>query len=451
MFVARSTHRWLSIARIRTMFRCCHGALVSPYHPSFEIFTSTSAPILRELPDLIAKDRLVADKRSIGMPAVGRTLRASPLAQTSPPRQQVSRKEEELLDTAHTRRTAPGASCRTDPQTVPIRQDEQTRPSYAGVDPAFGPGAPWRLVNADIAHNHRRPCIRLPAPAFRSPPETPVRPPLNGAGDSGHTTRSVGVIGPRATLPVCSSTAGRPLQLRITRAPGVSGIPRNKVRRRSPAQCGKLPPASARLGLRGLHLGCAHLQVLLHQRRVSRPPPTTRSPRAPAYNNARDDDRHHQHVPRPAQQGRVHRRSRTLIRTSHRAFTPQSQTTGRTRPAQGAICRQHGLSTCVNPSRSHGNPVIRAIAPAPPPPTAPEPAAEPLPPAAASSSRSPSSAPNKAWYSPRYRQKSSQDPRRDRLSQPAVDVHRLVDPVAAAQVPRMNPQRRTRASPPRAC
>ena len=41
LFVASSTQRWFSMARMRDIWRCCQGALVSPYQRSSEILMST--------------------------------------------------------------------------------------------------------------------------------------------------------------------------------------------------------------------------------------------------------------------------------------------------------------------------------------------------------------------------------------------------------------------------
>ncbi len=55
------------MARMRAMFRCCHGALVSPYQPSSLMLTSTSAPISGKVADLVGKDGFVADEDAVAM------------------------------------------------------------------------------------------------------------------------------------------------------------------------------------------------------------------------------------------------------------------------------------------------------------------------------------------------------------------------------------------------
>ena len=45
VLVARSTQRWFSMARMRTMFRCCAGAPQGPNHSSLEMLAKSCAPL----------------------------------------------------------------------------------------------------------------------------------------------------------------------------------------------------------------------------------------------------------------------------------------------------------------------------------------------------------------------------------------------------------------------
>ena len=100
LLVSRRSQRRFSMARMRAMFRCCQGALVSPYQPSSLMFTSTSAPLRAKLPHLVGKDRFVADEDAIAMRAVAATedLALGAAGERRDAAGELVRKEEQVLE-----------------------------------------------------------------------------------------------------------------------------------------------------------------------------------------------------------------------------------------------------------------------------------------------------------------------------------------------------------------
>ena len=89
------------MALMRAMFRCCQGALVSPYQPSSLMFTSTSAPSCANSPHLVGKDRLIADEDAVAMRRHSRqrkTLRSSPRVNDETLPGELVGKEEQILE-----------------------------------------------------------------------------------------------------------------------------------------------------------------------------------------------------------------------------------------------------------------------------------------------------------------------------------------------------------------
>ncbi len=120
LLVSRKIQRRFSIARILAIFRCCQGALVSPYQPSSEMLTNTLCAIHREMSDLVGEDRFVADKDSVAMAAGAKNFTVFSPSEIRHITGQVTGKKQKVFETEHIRRTEQDEFCHSDQQSLPV-------------------------------------------------------------------------------------------------------------------------------------------------------------------------------------------------------------------------------------------------------------------------------------------------------------------------------------------
>ncbi len=242
------------------MLRCCQAALVSPYQPSLEMLTRTSAPFELVLADLVGEDRLVADEDAVGVAAGGEDLAVAAGIEGADLVEEVLGEEEELLegdvfaegDEVHLVVAAGEGAVGGDEVGGVV---EQVAAIFAGVG-VVGADA----VDADVADDDRR--SGLSAPARRCASRNWGSLSWKGAGDSGQTIRSL--CGVQVWVwSVPSGAAGVWSRIDLGRA-GQLGDPGKEGGRGMAAEIGEGVEQFARGELRA-GVGGAHLQIFLDQ------------------------------------------------------------------------------------------------------------------------------------------------------------------------------------------